>query len=110
MKRSRFPLKEAVSGVLEMKRTLKLSWWQVMRTVIRTRKSEEGVSPFQLARQAAQVQRFEKAVFDGDLEEGVVFGGQAVGGIKDIPTCRELIARIMAEAEKALRETRALLS
>jgi enoyl-[acyl-carrier protein] reductase II len=110
MKRSRFPLKEAVSGVLEMKRTLKLSWWQVMRTVIRTRKSEEGVSPFQLARQAAQVQRFEKAVFDGDLEEGVVFGGQAVGGIKDIPTCQELIDRIMAEAEEVLRETRALLS
>ena len=81
-----------------------------MRTVIRTRKSEEGVSPFQLAHQAAQVERFEKAVFEGDMEQGVVFGGQAVGGIKDIPTCQELIDRIMAEAEEVLRETRALLS
>jgi len=39
-----------------------------------------------------------------------VFGGQAVGGIKDIPTCQELIDRIIAEAGEVLRETRALLS
>ena len=108
--KSRFPLKEAVTGVLEVKRALNLSLWQLLRTTVKMLRSEERVSLLQLAHQAANVPRFEKAVFDGNMEEGVVFGGQAVAGINDIPTCKELIDRIVAEADKVLQATTALQS
>lgn len=36
---------------------------------------------------------------DGDVENGIVFAGEHVGKIRDIPTVKELIDRIVAEAE-----------
>ncbi len=38
-------------------------------------------------------------IADGDLEKGTMAAGQCIGLIRDIPTCRELLDRIMAEAE-----------
>jgi len=38
----------------------------------------------------------------GDIVHGSVAAGQVVGLIKDIPTCRELVERIMASAEEIL--------
>jgi nitronate monooxygenase len=40
-----------------------------------------------------------EAAEGGDLEAGYLLGGEAVGLIHDIPTTKELIERIMAEAE-----------
>lgn len=36
---------------------------------------------------------------DGDMEKGTLAAGQSVGFIRDIPTCRELLDRIMIQAE-----------
>jgi nitronate monooxygenase len=36
---------------------------------------------------------------DGEMEKGVLSAGQSMGLVKDIPSCRELFDRIMAEAE-----------
>ena len=36
---------------------------------------------------------------DGDMAKGTLAAGQCIGLIRDIPTCRELLDRIMAEAE-----------
>jgi NAD(P)H-dependent flavin oxidoreductase YrpB (nitropropane dioxygenase family) len=41
---------------------------------------------------------------DGDVEKGVLSAGQCMGFIRDIPTCRELLDRIMAEAEEIINE------
>jgi len=41
---------------------------------------------------------------DGDMEKGVLSAGQCMGFIRDIPTCRELLDRIMAEAEQIINE------
>jgi len=41
---------------------------------------------------------------DGDMEKGVLSAGQSMGLVRDIPTCRELLDRIMAEAEKIIKE------
>jgi nitronate monooxygenase len=41
---------------------------------------------------------------DGDMEKGVLSAGQCMGFIRDIPTCRELLDRIMAEAEEIINE------
>jgi NAD(P)H-dependent flavin oxidoreductase YrpB (nitropropane dioxygenase family) len=38
----------------------------------------------------------------GDLDEGVISCGQGVGLVHDIPTVKELFARIMNEAGKIL--------
>ncbi len=41
---------------------------------------------------------------DGDMEKGTLAAGQCMGLIRDIPTCRELLDRIMGEAEEIIRE------
>jgi nitronate monooxygenase len=46
---------------------------------------------------------------EGDMERGVLSAGQCMGLIRDIPTCRELLDRIMAEAEAIIRERHAQL-
>ncbi|HSO62417.1 MAG TPA: nitronate monooxygenase, partial [Desulfobacterales bacterium] len=42
---------------------------------------------------------------DGNMDKGTMAAGQCIGLIRDIPTCRELLDRIMAEAEEII-ETR----
>jgi nitronate monooxygenase len=41
---------------------------------------------------------------DGKMEKGVMSAGQCMGLIKDIPTCQELLDRIMADAEKIIND------
>lgn len=41
---------------------------------------------------------------DGQMEKGVLSVGQSMGFIRDIPTCRELLDRIMAQAENIIKE------
>lgn len=41
----------------------------------------------------------------GQVEKGILAAGQTMGFVKDVPTCRELLDRIMAEAEKIIKET-----
>lgn len=44
------------------------------------------------------------ALETGDLEAGLVWAGQAQGLIHDIPTCRDLIRRIVDDARQIIRE------
>jgi nitronate monooxygenase len=37
------------------------------------------------------------------MEKGTMAAGQCIGLIRDIPTCRELLDRIMAEAEEIIQ-------
>jgi nitronate monooxygenase len=41
---------------------------------------------------------------DGEMEKGVMSAGQCMGLINDIPTCQELLDRIMADAEKIIND------
>ena len=45
------------------------------------------------------------ALVDGKVESGVLPSGQVVGVIDDLPTCKELIDRIIAEADEGPRRT-----
>jgi NAD(P)H-dependent flavin oxidoreductase YrpB (nitropropane dioxygenase family) len=47
---------------------------------------------------------YPKIMIDGEMNAGAWSCGMVVGLIHDIPTCRELIDRIMAEAEAIIRE------
>ena len=43
------------------------------------------------------------ALEDGDVDGGVVSAGMVIGFIDDVPTCAELIQRIVADCRKHLR-------
>jgi nitronate monooxygenase len=58
---------------------------------------ERNVSPWEMMQHARG--RFRKAFVEGDLDEGSIACGQVAGLITDIPTCKELIDRIVKEAE-----------
>lgn len=46
----------------------------------------------------------EKAMVEGNPAEGVLPSGQVAGTINDLPTCQELISRIVSEAEASLEK------
>ena len=50
----------------------------------------------------ASGQNARKMYYEGDLDAGLVSCGQGVGLIKDIPTVKELLDRIMKEAEETI--------
>jgi nitronate monooxygenase len=45
-----------------------------------------------------------KDMIEGDMDAGARSCGIMVGLIKDVPTCKELIDRIMADAERIIRQ------
>ncbi|MFW9870614.1 MAG: NAD(P)H-dependent flavin oxidoreductase [Candidatus Thorarchaeota archaeon] len=61
----------------------------------------QGAALFQLI-QVASGERSEKMYREGDTDFGVVSCGQGVGLIRDIPTIKELLDRIMNEAEEVI--------
>ena len=46
---------------------------------------------------------YPKVMMDGDMDAGVWSCGMVAGLIHDVPTCAELINRIMSEAEALIR-------
>lgn len=97
-----FPLFKSVSSALQVKRILNLSIWKFIGLSWSMMKSEEGKNLLIQARSAHGAIRHLKAINEGDPKEGFIFAGQSVGGINDIPTSKELIERIVEEAEKRL--------
>ncbi len=43
------------------------------------------------------------ALESGDLDAGLIWAGQIQGLIHDIPTCAELLTRIVADAEAIIK-------
>jgi enoyl-[acyl-carrier protein] reductase II len=104
--KSRFPVRGAISGSLEVKRMFGMSWWDFIRSSLKMAKGgDEGINVSAQARMAASAMRYRKAIYDGDTREGILPAGQDTGGIQDIPSCKELVERIIVEAEKTLEVT-----
>jgi enoyl-[acyl-carrier protein] reductase II len=97
-----FPIVEAVKGALLVKKLMNLSLAKFIGISFEMLKAEEGHPLMVLARQAVGNMKHLKALKEGDVEGGILFAGQCCGGITDIPTTKELIDRIIAEAETAL--------
>ncbi|MBW2632233.1 MAG: nitronate monooxygenase [Deltaproteobacteria bacterium] len=100
-----FPLIDSIKGALLLKRILNLSPGQFVKTAMDMMTAEEGHSVWVLARQAACNMKHMMAIMDGDIDGGILFAGQCCGGIEDIPTCQELIDRIIIEAEDVMEKT-----
>ena len=41
---------------------------------------------------------------DGDVTDGVVMAGQIAGMVKDVPTCKELMARLIRETKETVKK------
>ena len=101
MKRG-FPVVEAIKGALLVKRLMNLSFAKFAGVSIEMLKAEEGHPLMVLARQAVGNMKHLKALNEGDVEGGILFAGQCCGGITDNPTTKELIDRVIREAEATL--------
>ncbi|MBM4446739.1 MAG: nitronate monooxygenase [Chloroflexi bacterium] len=106
MMKSGFPLMEALKGASEVKQLLGLSFWQFMGLSFQMMRAEEGSPLWVQARQAAGARRHMKAIYEGDEKEGILFAGECCGGIGDLPSVKEIIDRVIAEAEETLETTR----
>jgi enoyl-[acyl-carrier protein] reductase II len=107
MKRG-FPIVESIKGALLVKRLFKLSFLKFIGLSLEMMRAEEGHPLLVLARQAVGNMKHMKALNEGDVEGGILFAGQCCGGITDIPTTKELIDRIIEEAENTLERVSAL--
>jgi len=103
-----FPLFEAIKGALLVKKLMNLSLAKFVGVSIEMLKAEEGHPLMVLARQAVGNMKHLKALNEGDVEGGILFAGQCCGGITDNPTTKELIDRIIVEAESTLARINSL--
>ncbi len=94
--------KETVSAALETRRMLGVSWWRFLAGGWSMRRQYQA-SVAALGHLAAGGIRIRKAMLEGDPDMGVMPAGQVCGRIDDIPSVQELVDRIVAEAETAIR-------
>ncbi|MBM3118865.1 MAG: nitronate monooxygenase [Chloroflexi bacterium] len=106
MMKGGFPLIEAFKGASEVKQLLGLSFGQFIGLSFQMMRADEGSPLWVQARQAAGARRHMKAIYEGDEKEGILFAGECCGGISDLPSVKEIIDRVVAEAEEALETTR----
>jgi NAD(P)H-dependent flavin oxidoreductase YrpB (nitropropane dioxygenase family) len=67
-------------------------------------RKEDGLTLAQAIMSANAPMIIQRAMVEGRPEQGVLPSGQVAGVIDDLPTCAELIARIVQEAEECLAE------
>jgi NAD(P)H-dependent flavin oxidoreductase YrpB (nitropropane dioxygenase family) len=77
------PIRSMLSEGLAMRKSMDLSWAQMLMA---------ANTPMLL----------KAALVDGNVDSGVMASGQVVGVIDDLPSCAELIERIMSEATSVL--------
>jgi NAD(P)H-dependent flavin oxidoreductase YrpB (nitropropane dioxygenase family) len=51
----------------------------------------------------------QRAIVQGHPSEGIMASGQVAGRLDDLPTCAELVARIVREAEASIEASCRLL-
>ena len=91
---------QALSSGLRIKRMIDVPFFKLFLGGLKQR----GVQD--LARQALSLKGLKVAIENGDLETGVLPMSQAIGLIKDLPTCKEVIERTVGEAQELLEAVR----
>jgi NAD(P)H-dependent flavin oxidoreductase YrpB (nitropropane dioxygenase family) len=87
---------------LDFKRDSGMSWLDLAKDG-RAMKKAQGRSLGQMALAANTPVMLKAGLVDGDTTAGVLASGQVVGVIDDLPTCEELIDRIVLRAVEELR-------
>ena len=88
-------------GALRFRRLTGISRRDLLREGLAMRRSQD-LSWSQLVMAANAPMLTKAAMVDGHVEVGILPTGQCVGVVDDLPTCRELIARMAVEAGEAL--------
>ena len=91
----------AFESGLAMKRQSGASWPELLRAAQGMR-AHGGLTLAQAMMAASAPMMIQKAVVDGDPDHGVMATGVVGGRITDLPTCAELVERIVAEARARL--------
>jgi NAD(P)H-dependent flavin oxidoreductase YrpB (nitropropane dioxygenase family) len=91
----------AVKNALAFQKLSGTPWKDVVQEGLAMRKNAE-LSLSQLVMAANTPMLLKAAMVDGRPDLGVMASGQVVGLIEDLPSCQELIDRIMKEAEATL--------
>ena len=94
-------LPRAVRNAMGFKALTGRSWVDIVREG-RAMRQEQDLTWSQVVMAANTPMLLKAAMVDGRADLGVMSSGQVVGVIDDLPSCAELIDRIMAEAEKVL--------
>jgi NAD(P)H-dependent flavin oxidoreductase YrpB (nitropropane dioxygenase family) len=87
---------------LEFKRDSGMTWWELAKDG-RSMKKEQGRTLGQMALAANTPMMLKAGLVEGDTTAGVLASGQVVGVIDDLPTCEELIDRIVLQAADRLK-------
>ncbi|MBT2234114.1 nitronate monooxygenase family protein [Nonomuraea sp. NEAU-A123] len=104
LERSRL-LRAVVNGA-RFKRLSGLTWAQMLREGRRMRHGRE-LTWAQVLQAANTPVLLRAAMVEGRADLGVMASGQVVGVLDDLPSCRELIDRVMSEAAVVLEALRA---
>lgn len=92
----------AVRSAMAFKRMSGTPWREIVREGLAMRKAQE-LSWAQVLMAANTPMLLRAAMVDGRDDLGVMASGQVVGVIDDLPSCAELIDRIVREANDVLR-------
>ena len=106
MVKSGLPIGEAFKGASEIRKLLKLSYWQFLKLSFQMMRSDEGSPLMAQARQAAGTRRHLRAIREGDEQEGILFAGECIGAINDLLSVKEIINKVVSDAEETLEATR----
>ncbi|HWJ67375.1 MAG TPA: nitronate monooxygenase [Nocardioides sp.] len=87
---------------LEFKRSSGMSWGELLKDG-RAMKKAQGRTLGQMALAANTPTMLRAGLVEGDTSAGVLASGQVVGVIDDLPTCQELVERIVVQAAAELR-------
>jgi len=94
-------LGHAVRNAARFRSLTGLNWRELVREGLANRRRTEQ-SWAQLVMAANTPMLLKAGLVDGDTRAGVLASGQVVGMLDDLPTCRELIDGIVAQAENIL--------
>jgi NAD(P)H-dependent flavin oxidoreductase YrpB (nitropropane dioxygenase family) len=77
-------------------------WRDIIREGLTMRKSHE-LSWSQVLMAANTPMMLRASMIDGRVDLGTLASGQVAGVVDDLPSCAELLTRIMSEADEVLR-------
>ncbi|GAB1508928.1 NAD(P)H-dependent flavin oxidoreductase [Actinophytocola sp. KF-1] len=94
-------LLRAVRNASRFRRLTGLSWSSVVREGLAMRRNRR-LTWSQLVMAANTPMLLREGLVKGNTDAGVLASGQVVGALSDLPTCAELITRIVTEAEDVI--------
>lgn len=94
-------LPRAITNAIRFQKMLGTPWTQLIREALSMKRSQE-LSWSQVVMAANSPMLLKASMVDGDVESGVMAGGQVTGLIEDLPSCAELIERIVRQASEIL--------